>query len=107
MTNDLKGTLRDLTASLARIPGIAGHEQMVATEYKRLLGGVVEDISVDRFGNVYGRRRGQGRGPTLMLAVHTDEIGFLVRSVEAAGWAARSSTHSWARRYWWTVSTLA
>src|SRR6185503_19080995 len=56
-----------------------------AREVQRRLARVTDEVTVDRFGNVLGLRRGQGKGPTLMLAAHTDEIGFLVKSVEPGG----------------------
>jgi len=83
--HSLKGSLRDLIRTLAAIPGLAGHEQEIGSEVRRRLRDLVDEVSVDRLGNVYGIRRGRGQGPTLMLAAHTDEIGFMVRSVDANG----------------------
>jgi endoglucanase len=81
----LKAAIRQTTIELAAIPGIPGHEQAVAAEVRRRLERITDEVTVDRFGNVFGLRRGRSDGPRLMLAAHTDEIGFLVKSVEPAG----------------------
>jgi endoglucanase len=81
----LKAAIRETTADLAAIPGVPGHEHAVAIEVRRRLGRVTDEVTVDRFGNVFGVRRGRGSGPRLMLAAHTDEIGFLVKSLEPGG----------------------
>jgi putative aminopeptidase FrvX len=84
-TDALKAAIRRTTVELATIPGIPGHEQAVAAEMRRRLERLTDEVTVDRFGNVFGVRRGRGTGPRLLLAAHTDEIGFLVKSVEPAG----------------------
>ncbi len=81
----LKAAIRQTTTDLAAIPGVAGHEQAVAREVRARLVSLTDEVTVDGFGNVYGLRRGQGKGPTLMLAAHTDEIGFLIKSLEPGG----------------------
>jgi endoglucanase len=81
----LKAAIRQTTIELAAIPGIPGHEQAVAAEVRARLQRITDEVTVDRFGNVFGLRRGRSDGPRLMLAAHTDEIGFLVKSVEPAG----------------------
>jgi endoglucanase len=81
----LKAAIRQTAVELAAIPGVPGHEQAVVGEMRRRLARVTDEVTVDRFGNVVGLRRGRGAGPRLMLAAHTDEIGFLVKSIEPAG----------------------
>ena len=81
----LKAAIAQTTIELAGIPGIPGHEHAIAREVRKRLEVLTDDVTVDRFGNVLGVRRGQGKGPTLMLAAHTDEIGFIVKSVEPGG----------------------
>lgn len=49
----------------------------------RELGSLVDDVSVDPLGNVIARKA--GKGPTLAIAAHMDEIGFMVTHVDDAG----------------------
>lgn len=76
----LRQLLRDLTA----LHGVSGFEQEVARYFRKAVADSVDEVTVDRLGNVIAVRRG-GPGPTLMLAAHLDEIGMIVKAVEPAG----------------------
>lgn len=74
----------DLLRRLCETPGIAGHEDQVRAVVIDALRPLVGDIRTDVMGNVIATRAGRG-GPQIMLAAHTDEIGFLVRHVDERG----------------------
>jgi len=74
----------DLLRRLCQAPGIASREDAVARVVAEELGPLVDEIRSDALGNVIATKRGQG-GPRVMLAAHLDEIGFLVRHIEDAG----------------------
>ena len=44
----------------------------------------LQDVAVDKFGNVIGVKKGGGKGK-LMLAAHMDEIGLMVADVDSRG----------------------
>ena len=74
----------DLLERLCEAPGVSGREGAVRGLVRRELAGLVDEISVDRMGNVLAVRRGDG-GPRVMLAAHMDEVGLLVKHVEEDG----------------------
>jgi putative aminopeptidase FrvX len=79
---DLKQTLRDLTA----LHGISGFEQAIVRYTRDRISPVVDDVEIDRYGNITGTKRGSHDNPVLMLSAHMDEIGFLVKGVEQSGY---------------------
>ena len=43
----------------------------------------MDEVSIDKMGNVVAIRRGEG--PTVMLAAHMDEIGLMVSHIDDEG----------------------
>jgi putative aminopeptidase FrvX len=74
----------DLLKQLCETPGVSGREGKIAAIVRDELRSICDDVTVDRFGNVSGIRKGSG-GPKVMLAAHTDEIGFLVSHIDDQG----------------------
>ena len=81
----LKESIGRLLAELAGLDGVAGHEQAVVSELRKLFMPFAEDVTIDSFGNLYARINAEGSGPTLMISAHSDEIGALVKSIEPSG----------------------
>lgn len=74
----------ELLKRLCETPGVSGREGKIAAIVRDELRAVSDDVTVDSFGNVTGIRKGSG-GPKVMLAAHTDEIGFLVSHIDDQG----------------------
>jgi tetrahedral aminopeptidase len=74
----------DLLRQLTAVHGIAGFEGRVRTVVEKAIAPLVDDIRTDRLGNLIATKRGTG-GPTVLVAAHMDEIGFLVRHVDPNG----------------------
>ncbi len=74
----------DLLRRLCQAPGVAAREDAVARVVMAELGPLVDEMRSDALGNVIATKRGQG-GPRVMLAAHTDEIGFLARHIDDKG----------------------
>ncbi|CAN5532489.1 MAG: M42 family metallopeptidase [Chloroflexota bacterium] len=74
----------DLLKTLCELPGIGGREDAVRAFVRERMSTLCDETSVDRLGNVVGIKRGSG-GPTVMLAAHMDEIGFLVKHIDDKG----------------------
>jgi tetrahedral aminopeptidase len=68
---------------LVTVPGISGREERVRELVTAELGPLVDDVRVDRLGNVIGHKNG-GR-PRVMLCAHMDTIGFLVTHIDDDG----------------------
>jgi len=69
---------------LVEIPGGSGFEEKVIEFVAAALGKSVPDVSVDPMGNVIGRL-GTGK-KSLMICVHTDEVGLLVKYINEKGY---------------------
>lgn len=73
---------RDLL-QLMRLPGLAGHEDRVRRALARMLAEIGVESRSDRLGNLVATFPGQG--PAVMLFAHMDQLGFIVRKIEADG----------------------
>ena len=74
----------DLMRRLTAASGTAGFEHRVRAVVERELAPLVDEMRVDRLGNLIATKRG-ACGPTVLVAAHMDEIGFLVRHVDERG----------------------
>jgi putative aminopeptidase FrvX len=70
----------ELLKRLSETPGIPGREEAIRVIVREALTGHVDDIKVDRLGNVIAHKK--GTGPKVVIAGHMDEIGFLVSHVD-------------------------
>jgi putative aminopeptidase FrvX len=74
----------DLLHRLTAVHGIAGFEHEVRAVVDSEIRPLVDDVRTDRLGNLIATKHGTG-GPIVLVAAHMDEIGFLVRHVDARG----------------------
>jgi tetrahedral aminopeptidase len=72
-----------LFEKLATIPGISGREERIRAFVKDELAKTVDEVRMDRLGNVIGVRN--GTSPRVMLSAHMDTIGFLVSEIDDEG----------------------
>jgi len=70
----------DLLKQLSEASGIPGHEEGIRKIITETLRGYVDTVEVDRLGNLIAHRKGEG--PTVAIAAHMDEIGFIVSFIE-------------------------
>lgn len=70
----------DILRRLSEAPGIPGREEAIRAIVREELEAHVDDIVVDRLGNVIAHKK--GKGPKVVVAAHMDEIGFLVSHVD-------------------------
>jgi endoglucanase len=75
----------DTLERLCTIPGVSGGEGRRARALHGLLAPLADRVAVDALGNLAAVKEGRGRGPTVLLAAHMDEVGFLVTRVENDG----------------------
>lgn len=73
---------QDLLA-LMRLPGLSGHEDRVRRDLAARLAAAGVDSRADRLGNLVASFPGEG--PSVMLFTHMDQLGFIVRRIEADG----------------------
>ncbi len=82
---ELKRRLTQRLGDYAAIDAVAGHEHAMVARLAEDLRAVVDQVSVDPFGNVVATLPGPENGPSLMIAAHSDEIGGVVKAVEPDG----------------------
>lgn len=77
--------LHALLRKLMLIPGLSGYEGRV----RRAIAGELADLGIDsrsdRLGNLIATIDGEAGLPSVMLFTHMDQLGFVVRKIEANG----------------------
>ena len=70
----------ELLKRLSEASGVPGREEGIRALIREALEGQVDELRVDRLGNLIARKKGEG--PVVVVAAHMDEIGFLVSHVD-------------------------
>ncbi len=84
MREDSKRFLRELVDA----PSPSGYEQPAANVYRDYVSRFADSVSTDVMGSVHARLEGAEDGPSVMLAGHMDEIGFMVTYITDDGFVA-------------------
>ncbi|MET3682685.1 endoglucanase [Alkalibacillus flavidus] len=74
---------KQMFKTLTELPGAPGHEHEVRQFMRQELHKYADEVVQDRLGGVFGVR--QNEGPTVMVAGHMDEVGFMVKQVTKNG----------------------
>lgn len=81
----MKDRLRSRLTELMLIPGLSGYEGRV----RRYLRGALAEVGIpsqsDRLGNLIATVPGRADTFSVMLFAHIDQLGFIVRKIEASG----------------------
>ena len=83
--DDLKQRLRTLTTDLMLIPGLSGHEGRVRKRLATEIQALGLATRTDRLGNLIATIPGDPEAPSVMLFAHMDQLGLVVRKIEANG----------------------
>ena len=81
----MRERLRETLAELMRIPGLSGHEDRVRRRIRDRLAALGIESRADRLGNLVATLEGTPGAPSVMLFTHMDQLGFIVRKIEADG----------------------
>ena len=73
-----------LLRRLIETPGVSGREEEQREIAREKLGSLTDDVRTDALGSVIGTKRGSGDA-RVMIAAHTDEIGYLVKYIDDEG----------------------
>ena len=79
----MKDRLKQDLIDLMQVPGLSGHEDRVRRAIRSRLDEIGVESSTDRLGNLTAHF--PGTGPSVMLFTHMDQLGFVVRKIEADG----------------------
>src|SRR5215216_6226390 len=77
--------LRQLVTDLMMIPGLSGYEGRVRRRIASELNALGIASRADRLGNLIATLEGNDASPSVMLFAHMDQLGFIVRKIEASG----------------------
>ncbi|MBO8177767.1 MAG: M42 family metallopeptidase [Bacillus sp. (in: Bacteria)] len=75
----------ELFKTLTELPGAPGNEHAVRKFMREQLEKYADEVVQDRLGSIFGVKRGNEEGPTIMVAGHMDEVGFMVTSITDNG----------------------
>ena len=78
MIDDLRGLLAEFCA----VPGLSGHEARIRASIADRLG---VETETDTLGNLWATFPGDPDAPSVMVFTHMDQLGFIVRKIEADG----------------------
>ena len=71
----------ELLRRLVETPSVPGREEQQREIACEELGALTDEVYTDRLGSVIGTKKGRD-DVRVMIAAHTDEIGFLVKYVD-------------------------
>lgn len=77
--------LRDLLIELMLIPGLSGYEGRVRRALAQSMNALGIGCRTDRMGNLIATLPGTTDAPSVMLFAHMDQLGLIVRKIEANG----------------------
>ncbi len=83
----------ELIEKLSNAHGISGYEGEVSNIIKEELEDYVDEVKVDRMGNIICVKNGSEF--TQMIAAHMDEIGFMVKYIEESGYLRITPIGGW------------
>lgn len=78
----------DFLSTLVEAPSPSGYEQPAARVFRDYVAPFADTVSTDVMGSVHAVLKGTADGPSVMIAGHIDEIGFMVTYITDDGFCA-------------------
>ncbi|WP_203361449.1 M42 family metallopeptidase [Bacillus sp. REN10] len=75
----------EMFKTLTELPGASGNEHHVRAFMRKMLTPYADEIIQDGLGSIFGLKKGSEAGPTVMVAGHMDEVGFMVTDITENG----------------------
>ncbi|MGV3465637.1 MAG: M42 family metallopeptidase [Heyndrickxia sp.] len=85
----------ELFRTLTELPGAPGNEHQVRKFMREQLSKYTDEVVQDGLGGIFGVKRGDHNGPTVMVAGHMDEVGFMVTSITDNGMIRFQTLGGW------------
>lgn len=74
-----------LLEKLTNAVGISGNEKEVRNLILEAIKGHVDEVKVDRMGNIIAYKKGQQKDRNIAIAAHMDEVGLMVKGIDSSG----------------------
>lgn len=74
--------------TLVEAPSPSGYEQPAAAVFREYVAPIADEVATDVMGSVHAVLKGKKDGPSVMIAGHIDEIGFMVTYITDDGYCA-------------------
>jgi endoglucanase len=71
--------------ALTEAPSPSGYEVPAAKLMRARLSGIADKVETNILGSVHATLKGKGKGPSVMIAGHIDEIGLMVKYIDNDG----------------------
>ncbi|MCH1625353.1 M42 family metallopeptidase [Ferdinandcohnia quinoae] len=91
----MKQETLELFKTLTELPGAPGNEHQVRKFMRSELEKYSDEVVQDGLGSIFGVKRGDANGPTVMVAGHMDEVGFMVTSITDNGMLRFQTLGGW------------
>jgi putative aminopeptidase FrvX len=85
----------ELFKTLTELPGTSGSEHLVRKFMREQLQKYSDEVVQDRLGGIFGLKKGNEKGPVVMVAGHMDEVGFMVTSITDNGMIRFQTLGGW------------
>lgn len=85
----------ELFKTLTELPGASGNEHQVRAFMRKMLTPYADEIIQDGLGSIFGLKKGNEAGPTVMVAGHMDEVGFMVTDITENGMIRFQTLGGW------------
>ncbi|WP_313799489.1 M42 family metallopeptidase [Cytobacillus sp.] len=85
----------ELFKTLTELPGVPGNEHLVRNFMREQLSQYADEVVQDKLGGIFGVKKGDENGPTIMVAGHMDEVGFMVTSITENGMIRFQTLGGW------------
>lgn len=85
----------ELFKTLTELPGTSGFEDQVRAFMREELTEVSDEVVQDNLGSIFGVRKGGEGAPTVMVAGHMDEVGFMVTQITENGMLRFQTLGGW------------
>lgn len=92
----------EMLTELTEVRGIAGNEGQVREAFKKYAQEYSEEFLEDGLGGIFGKHTGNEEGPRLLIAGHSDEVGFMVKRITDEGFLTFQTIGGW-----WSQVVLA
>lgn len=92
----LKQDTLNMFKTLTELPGAPGNEYLVRDYMRQEMEPLVDDIIQDGLGSIFGVRKSEkADAPTIMVAGHMDEVGFMVTGITDNGMIRFQTLGGW------------